>query len=666
MDNNVKLYQVAWERAKTMTRLSTFSSVAAIGFAVLVLSLGTIWDRYAGSDTFSIGFPVYCVAALFSLASLIYGLLAAAAGREEIEKIELEKRKETSHHAFNVDEDVRFTSGRAFANYKKYAPFVITILAAVLLLAMLAGYASYWQNIDRIKAAPKNTMQALITAILLMCCSGFIGAFYIGQARTKTFRWLRAVGAWYIMGFLIMFAAAVELCLVHFNISGFEAYFSWTCLGVLTVLAVELIINFIVDFYRPRTIEEVRPMFESSLLSLFTEPGGVMRNIADTLDYQFGFKVSGTFIYGFVERSLFPALVIWAVVLWLFTCIDQVGPGQLGLKERCGKLVSTEPLTPDIYFKLPWPFESISRYNCTELREVVVGDDHSKDHAHEEEEEEVDDGHGHSHAKPKDNRAELEAKYKHVVFWDMHEDDAMSSYMIAVKTDGVQDTSGLPTNIAFINATFPIQYQIRPNEILKYALHNQDPEDMLRLIGESVVTEYMASALMMQVMATDRMETANIIKGRIQAAADQLDLGIEVVNVAMIDVHPAPPVVKAFQDVISAQEEMRTNMLAAEIDRVSLLPQSQAYANELVVMAEAYSASQKLIANADAERFGKQLEAYNELPALFKLRSYLDLLEKETGMIRKYIISSSIKQEVFELNFEESAGFDFGNVDLGK
>ena len=47
----------------------------------------------------------------------------------------------------------------------------------------------------------------------------------------------------------------------------------------------ELVVNFIIEFYRPRSLGESRPVFESQLLSLFTEPGGVLRNIASALDY---------------------------------------------------------------------------------------------------------------------------------------------------------------------------------------------------------------------------------------------------------------------------------------------------------------------------------------------------------------------------------------------
>ena len=672
MDNTEKLFQAAADRAGTMSKLAVFSGVVSALFALVSLICGTIWDEIAGSDIFSLGFPVYLIAFIFSMSALIYAALSRAANQEEVDKLQLEKRK-ASHHAFDVSEDVRFTAGRSFANYKKYAPYVVTLLGAALLLVLLSSYAAYWESADRIRAASDNNLRSLIIAILMMALSGFTGAFYIGQARAASFRWLRAVGGWFIVGFLLMLGAAVELCLAHFGIRGAESVIAWIGWGLVLVLAFELGIGFIVDFYRPRTVEEARPMFESSLLSLFTEPGGVMRNIADTLDYQFGFKVSGTYIYGFIERALFPALAVWLVFLWLFSAVDQVGDGEVGLRVRCGKLVSSEPLSPGLYFKLPWPFETINRYNCNIIREIVVGNDHTAGHIHAADEPEVDDGHGHSHGPDKAAlaaaEAEAEARTRHLMFWDNHEGEETSSYMVAVAGAGTQSRAAsgeLPVNIALLNVTFPVQYRIREDHLLDYVYHNIDPSAMLKLLGEDVATEYLASAKLEGVMATDRNKVTAAMKSGIQALADELDLGVDIVDVAMIDVHPAPAVVEAYRNVLNAQEEMRGAVLSATIDEIRIVPAAEAYANEIVAAAESYSGGQRRIAEADANRFGKQLEAYSALPSLFRLRSYLDVLENETVNVRKYIISEELRREVYELNFEESVNFNFSDMELGK
>ena len=108
---------------------------------------------------------------------------------------------------------------------------------------------------------------------------------------------------------------------------------------------------------------------------LFTEPGGVMRNVAESLDYQFGFKISKTGLYTFFQRALIPALLLWAFVFWLFTGIAEVSPGEVGIRERFGAFVGENQavLQPGVHLKLPWPFEKIVRVPTQRVETVTIG-----------------------------------------------------------------------------------------------------------------------------------------------------------------------------------------------------------------------------------------------------------------------------------------------------
>ena len=77
--------------------------------------------------------------------------------------------------------------------------------------------------------------------------------------------------------------------------------------------------------------------------------------------------------------------------------------------------------------------------------------------------------------------------------------------------------------------------------------------------------------------------------------------------------------------------------------------------------AQADSFGVRTEAEADAFRFQRQLNAYKQQPALFKLRTYLDFLENDCKDLRKLIISSSIPSQIFELNLEETARLDLLN-----
>ena len=130
MDNDLK-FREAIDHAGLLTKLSLVGGIFSAVMLVITLILGIIKADFAGSFTFAMGVLPYSLALLFSIGSFIYGLLAKSAAVEEEEKALLAKRKE-AQHAFNVEEDVRFTAGRSFANYKKYAPYGVSVLAVIV------------------------------------------------------------------------------------------------------------------------------------------------------------------------------------------------------------------------------------------------------------------------------------------------------------------------------------------------------------------------------------------------------------------------------------------------------------------------------------------------------------------------------------------------------
>ncbi len=633
--------RAAVDRSRLMIRLSVIGGLLAFVLLVLVVIMGIIKDSFAGSDVFALSVIPLTLSVLFAVASLIYGMLGSAAAVEDEEKYLLEKRKE--NRALNVEEDVRFTAGRSFENYKKYAPYVVTVLAALGMALLLFLFSRYWQV--RLGGGPKpiNSLNsALVSAILMLLCL-FSGAFFVGQSRQAAFRWLRPMGSWLVgAGGILLCAAVVSIC--NHNQVAIDGRLAQVVFWLLAVLNAEFVLNFIIEFYRPRTLEEPRPIFESRLLALFTEPGGVMRNMADALDYQFGFKVSGTWIYGFIERSLFPLVVIWALVLWLSTSVYEVGPDEVGIRERFGRVVSETPLRAGIYFDLPWPFGNINRFSCTRIHEVVAGEN---EHA--------------------ENAANNEKKPE-VILWTKAHATGENNFVVAVEPEGMQRKreAGEGVSIAFLSLSMPVQYRIREAQLMDYAYRNRDPEVILKRISEQVATEYLASCSLMHIMSDGRHEAADAMRDRIQKLADAETLGIDIVAVNLLGIHPpVEKVAPAFQEVIGAMEQKEATVLEARAYAAKILPAAESKARQIVQEATSYRYRTSKVAEAESQRFGKQLRSYLAMPEMFMLNSHLALLEKDAADTRKFILSASLRNEIYELNFEQKERLDLVDADLG-
>ncbi|MFA7230288.1 MAG: SPFH domain-containing protein [Victivallaceae bacterium] len=620
------------DNSRLMTKLAIIGGVGSIFLVILILILGT----WAGSNVFSLSILPYTLAAIFAVAAMIYGIMNASATGEEEEKKLLEKRKE-GMSAFNIEEDVRFTAGRSFENYKKFAPYALALIAAIVSAVIIVLFVREW-TVRMAMPVPKNVLHAAFVAAIMMIISVFAGAFFIGQARAATFRWLRPLGAWLIAGFVVSMLCMLSLLLNHIGYPKADYYIARVVLVAFGILTVELIINFVVEFYRPRTLEEPRPVFESRLLALFTEPGGVMRNIADTLDYQFGFKVSGTWIYAFMEKSLFPLLIIWLVVLWMFTGISEVGPGEVGVREHFGKIVSEKLLPPGIYYTYPYPFGNIARYSCSKIHSVNIGskmvDETGKSYTSE------------------------------VVLWTNKHFAQEGDFLVASEKEDKSETPA--TTVSFLGLTMPVQYQIEKRGLFDYAYKNNDSAKILQRLGEMVATQYFASVSIMKIMSYERHKAESDIMNLIQAAANQRKLGVKIVAVNLLDAHPPiEKVAPAFQNVIGSIEEKETEILKAKVYRENVLPNIQTEQMRIIAEANSYSYNVVTVSKAEGERFNKQLQAYEVMPALYILKSTLDLLEKDCKDIRKYIISASVPHEVYELNFEQKARLDLIDSDLG-
>ena len=646
--------RAAIDNARLMTRLSIIGGIAALVLLVLTLIFGVIRPEFTGSDVFSLAVIPYVLAALFSLAAMIYGMLGTSASLENEEKLLLEKRRDS--RALNVEEDVRFTAGRSFENFRRYTPYVLAILGAVVVGVLLSVFHNYWSG-GRLtgKILPDNALHATVISFVMMLLSVFSGAFFVGQSRSKSFRWLRPVGAWLLAGFGVMFCAMIASLFTHNGMTRIDDLIARVIFWIFAVLGAEFVASFVIEFYRPRTLKEQRPIFESRLLALFTEPGGVMRNIASALDYQFGFKVSGTWLYSFLERSFFPLVLVWAVILWGFTMIHEVGPSEVGVRETFGRVTEEKLLEPGIYWTLPWPMGTVKRFSCTEIQQVVVGELHD---------EKGDDG------QPSKKAADS------VVLWTNPHGGDDNNFIVAVAPEHteqqpeadekqVDGNKSVDVSISFIRMVIPIQYRIRPDGVFDYAYRNANPVETLTRIGQQAATEYLASSSMQEVMSTGRIEAQEAMRKRVQLLADHHDLGIEVMSVVILDAHPpVEKVAPAYQNVIGAMEERETTVLKAQEYSVKTVPAAEAQAAEILSRAGAYKFTTTTVAAAENGRFQSQLSAYNVMPSMFRLRLYLDFLENDCSEIRKFVLSSGIRNEIYELNFEKNERLDLIDADI--
>ena len=630
------------ERARLAGRIAIISLVLSFILALVVIVAGPA-TKWAGMETFTLALYPVTLAFLFSVCGIVHSAFLRKMAEEEQEKLILEQRKSNVNSILDVGEDVRFTAKRTLENYDKYIPSAVSLLVFLL---SIPAFWYFWRH-STLGAAetatliltPKNPINLAFLCAISALFAYFTGVFLVGQSRVGEFRCLRPAGSWLVCFAAMLFVSALSALFINYGKTGWTEPLTKVFFWILAVFAAELLVNFVIEFYRPRTPDEVRPVYESRLLAIFTEPGGVVRNISDSLDYQFGFQISRTGIYLVLRKAIIPALMVWAAVLWLFTCISEVNPGEIGIREVFGAVNrESKPLAAGIHLKWPWPCERILRVPVQNVQEATLG----------------------SVLTPGRN-----AK---VILWTGDNYQHENKFLVAVKQQG--RTGAQLASI--LEVSLPVFYTADPEHPFDYAFNFDDVKETLLAVGQAEATRYFASTDFITDISSGREQVAVTLYDRIQKACDRIGLGIKLVGINMHDAHPpianegdgGVDVAGAFQDVVCAQEDAVEMISKANEYSITTVESAKVESTRILGAAEAYKYDTASVALADASRFESQLESYRHLPGMFKLRSYLDFLENDCKDIRKYIISNEIDVRNLVLNLEEKPSLDLLNTDI--
>lgn len=555
--------------------------------------------------------------------------------------------------------------GRANRVYVRYVLPVLTLLVAAGL--GLAGHALWrrWTAMA-VPPVPLLPLRHAVFAFSLFIAAMLAGSYFSGVSREPGCRYLRPVGGWLLFTGVLFAVAGVSLLCRNWDVGGtlLDRRLAVAGAWALLVLAVELALNVIVEFYRPRhPREQERPAYESRLLSLVTEPGGVARNLAAALDYQFGFRVSDVWLYRFLERTVIPFAVLALGVFWLMTCLVVIKAEENGLRVRFGQVTARTPLGPGLYAKLPWPFERMYTFPVERVQVIPIGYVPGGD----------DDAPAMPDPAMESMMGDLSGR---VMVWSKFHHKDETNFVVAsvppqagaaaVPSPAPDLEAGrvLPVSVNFLSASIPLYFRVQ--DLYAYAFGHRDTRRTLEEVATREVVLYLANADFVTVLAEGRKPGGEELRARIQRAADALGLGVEVVFVGLQGLHPPVKVGKAFDDVVAAMEKQHEEVLRAEKEAITTLAGAETQAIARGSEARSYRDSRVQVSAAEAARFEKQLVAYAAAPQLYTLYTFLDMLESEGQGARKYVVALDRSQEVFVINLEKKLRQDLLDLDLGQ
>jgi regulator of protease activity HflC (stomatin/prohibitin superfamily) len=556
---------------------------------------------------------------------------------ERLEKLEFDELARTKGESalFKAKESEVFPACRSREQFEKY---FVPGFAVLLLLLEAGGAWLLWNWSGKTTAAIKDASATAslslfaIFALLLF----LLGRFSVTIARLEGQRLLRPSASFLLAGAYVCAFTALGIAGVAVKFPRADFWVARGLCVLLGLMAAEILITLLLEIYRPRVRGRVaRPLYDSRVVGLLAQPESLFTTAAQTLDYQFGFKVSETWFFLLLKKNLPMLLLAQLAVLLLSTCVVFVDAGEQAVLEHFGKPVAT--LDAGAHFKLPWPVEKIYRYRTEQIQTFVVGY--------------VPDG---------------QSERANTILWSTphgKEDNFLvaNSAPVTIQNGGVgtNDTLKAPP-VSLISVSIPVQFQI--TNVTDWAYNNADAANLLQSLATREVARFLAGADLNNVMSSNRLEAAETLRDNIQTSANEYKLGAKIIFVGLQDIHPPTTVAGDYEKVIGAEQTKLAAILAAQAYAISNIALAGAQAFTTTNLADASRLQLEVSRYAQAALFTNQIPAFEAAPSVYKQRVYFQTFADATRNARKYVLLVTNTQDVVIFDLEDKIRADLLNA----
>ena len=280
-------------------------------------------------------------------------------------------------------------------------------------------------------------------------------------------------------------------------------------------------------------------------------------------------------------------IIVVIVGIYLSTGIYMLGPSEEGLVKRFGKHVRTT--TSGLHYRLPAPFESVTRVNVKEVRNTEIG-----------------------------FRTVSPAPNPRTQF--------VASEALMLTGDG---------NISSVQIV--IQYLV--SDSAQFAFNLIDHTAIVKEASEAVLREVVATKTLDETLTEQRAAIGTETLLALQDLLNKYGAGITVTNVQLQDVEPPAEVLSAFDDVNSARQDKEKLINEAERYALDIVPKARGEAEQIANQAEAYKQERTKRAEGEVARFLDILARYELGQEVTRTRLFIETMEEILPGMDKIILS---------------------------
>lgn len=667
--------------------VSAWGLVLHLLVAILLLSYGLV-----SRDAFATASAVF--AGLGAVAWLALLIVFDQQRRERIEAMEAQSlagERAASSVFDRGGEEFRVAARRLAGLFKYFFPMVSIAIALALLGTLAWRVVRSHDSIIPEKHVSSLHMGWGLGLGLGIAAIGFIFARYTsGMAKQDSWSNLRG-GASYTVGSAILGAIQGLIQFIDLATADDLAILRILQIAPLVVMGVvglEILLNFVLNIYRPRRAGEVpRPAFDSRLLGFAAAPDKIAQSISEAINYQLGFEASSGWFYRLLSRSLVPLVGAGLVVMWGLTSLAVIQPHQRGMILRFGRVARAD-VGPGLHFKLPWPIDRV--YVPEYLARTTTGRFEVKDRTT-------------TGVRTLQLATDPPGSARPILWTGEHVGTEVFQLVGAEdrSAGGTRAQDGL-NSFALVSVEVPLKYCVEDPVLFHLLAPPEQRDDMLRAVAQRELMLFFQTVGLDDVLGGDRAAISDQVRARIEGAFARLNpgedgtargAGVRVLSCALVGAHPPRDndVAANFEKVIEADQRYQSRLTAArteEIRQLTAVAGSVDQARAIIAASDRLNAGQaglspdapptpeevrlegefealldnaggetaSIIGTAKAERwqrymgirsqavrFAGQLAAYRAAPEVFRWNLGLEALGRATRQSRVYVTSDALR-----------------------
>ncbi len=379
-----------------------------------------------------------------------------------------------------------------------------------------------------------------------------------------------------------------------------EIYLAWAILIWILAVAAEQLSRLILGWIQAKNVKNqfTSPVTVFLRYMIFVR-GNPIHSIFYTMEKKWGVSFRSSWAIRFVARATVPALLMVLLLWWGLSGLSVVRINEMGVRRDFGRLYP-EPLEPGLHCKWPYPFGSITTYPVKDIQQIPVG---------------------------------FEPPKSGTVSYLWSHNQNVKEFELAL---------GNGNEAIAIHAV--VFYKIREDKegFFQYALQFQNPQDAINNYAHHCLTELTRNSTLDNVLAMERDAFAARLSEGLQKYIDDDQIGVQIIDVALVGLHPPAKVADAYLDVISAKTDAQRVVTVARGAYDASAFRAMQDHNLRVTDAEVMKQQQVAQAHADTDDFVASGTAYQVNPDCFRLRYWLDNLQQILQNKNLAIIDESI------------------------